>query len=125
MNKTRADKYLWCVRIYKTRTLATEACKGGNVKINGENIKPSRILNIGDEIQLKKVRRVYIYKIIQLLEKRVSASIARQYIEDISPVAEPDDFYTTQLIQYGTREKGSGRPTKKERRDIDGYNIER
>jgi len=119
MAKTvRIDKYLWAVRLYKTRTLATEACKKGKVSVDDMPAKPSRTISAGDVIEVKKMPVVYSYRVKDPIEKRVGAKIVDQYVEDVTPQEElqkldlQDDFYIK-------RDRGAGRPTKKERRLLD------
>ena len=119
MTKTvRIDKYLWAVRLYKTRTLATEACKKGRVSMDDMPAKPSRTVTAGDVIQVRKMPVLYSYRIKDPIEKRVGAKIVDQYVEDITPQEElqklemQDDFFVK-------RDRGAGRPTKKERRLLD------
>ncbi len=119
MPKTvRIDKYLWAVRVFKTRTLATEACKKGKVTVDDMPAKPSRTVSTGDVIQVKKMPLVYSYKVLDPIEKRVGAKIADQFVENITPEEElhklemQDDFFVK-------RDRGAGRPTKKERRLLD------
>jgi len=114
----RIDKYLWAVRIYKTRTLATEACKKGRVSVDDMPVKPSRTVTAGDVIEVKKVPLLYSYRILDPIEKRVGAKIVDQFVENITPEDElhklemQDDFFVK-------RKRGAGRPTKKERRLLD------
>ena len=119
MAKTvRIDKYLWAVRLYKTRTLATEACKKGRVSMDDMPVKPSRTVTVGDVIQVRKMPVVYSYRVKDPLEKRVGAKLVNQYVEDLTPQEElnkldmQDDFFVR-------RDRGAGRPTKKERRLLD------
>ena len=115
----RIDKYLWAVRLFKTRTLATEACRRGKVSIGDMPAKPSRTVTTGDVIQVKKLPVVYSYRVIDPIEKRVGAKIVEDYVENITPEEEfqklemQDDFFVK-------RDRGAGRPTKKERRRLDG-----
>ena len=114
----RIDKYLWAVRVFKTRTLATEACRKGKVSMDDMPAKPSRAVNAGDVIQVKKLPVVYSYRVIDPIEKRVGAKIVDNYVEDVTPEKElqklemEDDFFVK-------RDRGAGRPTKKERRLLD------
>jgi ribosome-associated heat shock protein Hsp15 len=119
MAKTvRIDKYLWAVRIFKTRTLATEACKKGRVTMDDAPVKASRMVGTGDVVEVKKMPVVYRYRILDPIEKRVGARIVDQFVEDITPEDElhklelQDDFFVK-------RDRGTGRPTKKERRLLD------
>lgn len=114
----RIDKYLWSVRIYATRSLATEACRKGHIILGGITVKPSRIVKIGEVILVKKNPVTYAYRVIALLGKRVGAKLVPDYLEDITPAEELqklDADYTGSLF---TRDRGAGRPTKKDRRDI-------
>jgi len=114
----RIDKYLWAVRVFKTRSQATEACKKGRVSMDDAPVKPSRMVSAGDEIQVKKMPVVYSYRIKDPIEKRVGAKIVDRFVEDITPGEEllklkmQDDFFVQ-------RDRGAGRPTKKERRLLD------
>ena len=114
----RIDKYLWSVRIFKTRSLATEACKKGKVEVDEMPAKPSRMVTSGDVIRVKKMPVVYSYRVLDPIEKRVGAKIVHNHVEDITPEEEldklkmQDDFFIM-------RDRGTGRPTKKERRLLD------
>ena len=114
----RVDKWLWAVRIFKTRNQATEACKKGRILIREQPVKPSRILRINDIIQVKKPPVVYSYKVTGLLAKRLSARLVLDYIEDITPEQELEKLKVRETF-FISRDKGSGRPTKKERRIMD------
>ena len=115
----RIDKFLWAVRIYKTRSLATEACSGNKVKIGGNSIKPSRQVKVGEEFTVTQGFINRTYKVIALLHKRVAAKIISQYIEDLTPQEEIDKLKMERFTSYVQRYKGTGRPTKKERRLIE------
>ena len=121
--KVRIDKWLWSIRIYKSRTLATDACKAGKVKINGEAVKASYLLGEGEIATVKKDGFNFQYKALQLIEKRVGAPIAATCYEDMTPVEEKnkyDEWFSGGAVPVPEkRERGAGRPTKKERRDID------
>lgn len=124
MNKVRIDKWLWSVRIFRSRTIATDACKAGKVKINGEAVKPSHMIAEGEVVWVKKEGFHFQYRAIQLIEKRVGAPIALTCYEDITPEAERkkyEDWFTNGQPVLEKREKGTGRPTKKERREIDEF----
>ncbi len=117
----RIDKYLWCIRLFKTRSLATNACKKGHVKISDFNLKPSREI-YGDEIiTIRKNQINYKIKVIDIPKSRVGAKLVDLYRKDMTP---KEEFERTELQQYSKdyyRKKGTGRPTKKDRRDIDDY----
>lgn len=124
MNKVRIDKWLWSVRIFKSRTIAADACKAGKVKVNGEAVKASCMVSEGETVWVKKEGFHFQYRVIQLIEKRVGAPIAATCYEDITPEAEKKKY--EDWFQHGTpvvekRERGAGRPTKKERRQIDEF----
>lgn len=115
----RIDKWLWAVRIFKTRNQATTACKKGKILIKNKPVKPSRIINIDDIVVIKKLPVVYTYRVKELLEKRVAARQVNQYIEDLTSDEELKKLKIRQMQNFIIREKGMGRPTKKERRTLD------
>ncbi|HPW67591.1 MAG TPA: RNA-binding S4 domain-containing protein [Salinivirgaceae bacterium] len=115
----RIDKWLWAVRIFKTRTIAIEEIKKNRVLINGFPVKPSRLITIGEELDVKKPPIIRTYKVLGLIENRVGAKLAPQYVEDITPIEELNKLELSRYNRSGIRDKGSGRPTKKERRDLD------
>ena len=120
----RIDKFLWCVRYYKTRTLATTACKKGQIRINQEIVKPSRVVYATDTIELRKNQINYKLKVNDIPPNRVSAKIVDLYRTDITP---KEQFEAQELLKYSKdyyRKKGLGRPTKKDRRDIDDFTDE-
>ncbi|WP_027138907.1 RNA-binding S4 domain-containing protein [Gaetbulibacter saemankumensis] len=120
----RIDKYLWCVRYYKTRSIATTACKKGHVRINNEVVKPSRDVYPQDTIELRKDQINYKLKVNDLPESRVGAKLVDIYRTDITP---KEQFEAQELLKYSKdyyRKKGVGRPTKKDRRDIDDFTTE-
>lgn len=124
MEKVRVDKWLWSVRIFKTRTLAIDACKSGKVKVGEAPVKPSFLLKVGDTVEVKKDGFYFQYRALQLIEKRVGAPIAVTCYEDVTPEAERLKYKSWFLNQQTTserRERGAGRPTKKERREIDAF----
>jgi len=118
----RIDKYLWAVRIFKTRTLASNTCRMGRVMVNGIPVKPSKTIEGDDIIIVRKPPAIYSYRVICPLENRVSASLAVNYIEDITPESEKSKLHFQKTGNTGFRKKGTGRPTKKERRIIDRWN---
>ena len=119
----RIDKYLWCIRVFKSRSLASEACDGGKVKILGASVKPSRHVKIGEVITVQQGYVKRAFKIIELLEKRVSAPLVKNFAEDITPQEELDKLKTERIISYMGKYKGSGRPTKKDRRLIEKIKL--
>lgn len=124
MEKVRVDKWLWSVRIFKSRTLATDACKAGKVRIGDEPVKPSYLIAPNEVVTVKKEGFNFRFRAIQLIEKRVGAPIAVTCYEDITPAEEKNKYNTWFLNSMGSaekRERGAGRPTKKERREIDHF----
>ncbi len=118
METIRIDKWLWAVRFFKTRTQASDACRGGKVKIDGQNVKPSREIRIGEEIevQLGIIRKKVSIKAI--LKNRVGAKLVDDYVEDLTPAEEYEKLDMLKQLNYEKRDRGTGRPTKKNRRDI-------
>ena len=116
---TRIDKWLWAVRILKTRTLASEACAGGKVKIDGTVVKASRNIQQNDIVQVRKGVVKYLYKVRKIAEKRMGAKLVPDFLEDMTPKEELAKLQSAQKQPIQTREKGQGRPTKKERRVMD------
>lgn len=117
----RIDKYLWCVRYYKTRSIATKACKKGQVKVNGDAVKPSREVFPTDKIELRKDQIIYQLTVNDLPPNRVGAKLVDIYRVDTTPKSA---FEAKELLKYSKdyyRKKGSGRPTKKDRRDINDF----
>jgi len=119
---TRIDKWLWSVRIFKTRTMASEACAGGKIKIDGTAVKGSRNIKKNDIVQVRKGVVKYLYKVRQIAEKRMGAKLVLEFLEDITPEAELTKLESAQKQPIQTREKGKGRPTKRERRMMDKLN---
>jgi ribosome-associated heat shock protein Hsp15 len=118
LEKHRIDKFLWAVRVYKTRSLATEACKKGRIIIEGTQVRPSRVVKISDVILVRKLPVVYTYRVTGLPDNRVSAQRVSGFITDMTTAEEISKLKVSDTVFY-TREKGSGRPTKKERRILD------
>jgi ribosome-associated heat shock protein Hsp15 len=117
-NSVRMDKWLWAVRIFKTRSVAADACRLGRVTITGLPVKASREVKIGDVIVVKKDDLTRTFKVLQLLQQRVGASVAREYAEDQTPESELQKKKEPRFPPAFYRPKGAGRPTKKERRAI-------
>jgi ribosome-associated heat shock protein Hsp15 len=121
LQKIRIDKWLWAVRLFKTRTLATEACNAGKVKIDNMSVKPAYLVKPGQVIHSSNQGHKKVVKVLRLIEKRAGAEIAQACYEDLTPPeltekAGPAFFYT-----FEVRDKGAGRPTKRQRRDIDRF----
>ena len=118
--KLRIDKYLWAIRVFKTRSLASEACKAGRIKLNGQSVKSSYIVKIGDTYTLQKGSDRKVIQVVDLLESRVDAKKAIAYYLDITPVQDTAAYKSKYQTSILSRDPGTGRPTKKDRRDIDG-----
>lgn len=117
--KTRIDRWLWAVRQYKTRTLATEACRGGKVRIRDEKVKSSYGVKVGEVVEIQSGPITKRLKVIGLIEKRVGAKLVPDYLEDLTP---PEDYLLLQQTAAQKvlhRDRGTGRPTKRDRRDIE------
>lgn len=117
--KLRIDKYLWAIRLFKTRSLATEACKAGRVKLNGQNLKPSAVVKVGDVYQVSKGIEKKVIEVVELLTNRVESKIAVTKYKDITPVEETHAFKSMFHAPMLRRDRGTGRPTKKDRRETD------
>ena len=121
MDGVRIDKWLWCVRLYKSRTLATEACEVGKVKISAHPAKPSRSVKIGDLITASTGNVTRTVKVLQLLEQRVGAPKVPQFMEDLTPPEEFTKAREASAHTSGFRPKGAGRPTKRDRRILQSF----
>ena len=119
VNSVRIDKFLWAVRLYKTRSQASDACKKGSVLINDYTVKPSREMNVNDIFEVKKNPIKYKFRVKELLTNRVGAKLVENYLENLTSEEELFKLEVNQKMPHFKRERGSGRPTKKERRDID------
>ncbi len=120
--KVRIDKYLWSIRIYKTRSQAAEACEKGKVKFNGQSVKPSRAVQPADEYEIKTENKKWLIKVTELLSNRVAYSEAIKYYADITPEEEIDRIkFVTSAFHTGKRLSKVGRPTKKQKRSLDNF----
>lgn len=120
----RIDKYLWCIRYFKTRSLATKACNLGHVKIMDTSVKPSREVHPSDELQVRKNQIDYKIKVLDIPKSRVGAKLVGLYMVDITPA---ENLEKLDLLKYSKdyyRKKGMGRPTKKDRRDIEEFGLD-
>lgn len=117
----RVDKYLWAMRIYKTRSIATDACKCGRVKMNGVEIKPSRAFHVGDVFTVRKGPITYTYRVLQLASNRLGAKMVPEYLQDITPKEQLELLELARYAAQSGRDRGTGRPTKKDRRDIEQF----
>lgn len=118
MESVRLDKWLWAVRLFKTRSLASDACRGGKIKINGENAKPSREINTGEiiEIQLTGIKKTV--EVLKPAKNRVSAKLVMDLVKDLTPPEEYERLELMHQMKTEQRDRGAGRPTKKDRREI-------
>lgn len=124
MNEVRVDKWLWAVRIFKTRTVASEACKKGRVVIDRVTVKPSRNVRVGEVIEVRKPPVTFSFKVLELADKRMGARLVPQFMENVTP---PDQYELMELNKisgFVDRQRGAGRPTKKERRDLEQFTDE-
>ena len=119
MDSVRIDKYLWAIRVYKTRSEATDACSGNKVKIAGVNAKPSKAVKIGDVIEVRKGPALFSFKVLQLSENRMGAQLVPDYAEDLTPESERAKAHAPKEAVVLMRDRGAGRPTKKDRRELD------
>ena len=119
MEEVRIDKYLWAIRVYKTRSEATDACKGGKVRVNGADTKPSKPVKEGDTIVARKGPVVYTYKVLRLIDKRQGAKLVPDYAENRTPAEEIAKLRAPVETFFLKRDRGAGRPTKKDRRQMD------
>ncbi len=119
MEDVRIDKYLWAIRVFKTRTDAADACKGGKVKVGTVNAKPSRPVQPGDILNVRKGAVTFVYKVIQPTEHRVGAKLVSDFAENLTPQTELDKLRAPVETFFITRDRGAGRPTKKDRREIE------
>lgn len=120
----RLDKFLWATRIFKTRTIATEACKKGRVSIGGANAKPSRPVQIGEIIEVRKPPITYSFKVLDLAENRMGAKLVPQYLENVTPPEQYELIEMIRLSGFVNRAKGEGRPTKRDGRELKKFTDE-
>ena len=121
MSEIRIDKFLWAVRIFKTRSIAVEACKKNKVMMSGVPAKPSRNIKIGDIIQIKRPPIVYSFKVLALAHNRMNAKLVPDFLENVTTADQLHILELDKISGIGRRQKGTGRPTKKERRGLDEF----
>ena len=119
--EARIDKWLWAARIFKTRSLAADACKSGRITLNGAQVKPSRTVKEGDEVGVKKSPVTYTFRVKQAIEKRVGAKLLPDILEDITTPEQYEILEMQRISGFVGRAKGTGRPTKKDRRALDDF----
>jgi len=123
MNEIRIDKWLWAVRIFKTRAIALEECKKNRVKVNDTEAKPSRLVKVGDVVEVRKPPIVYSFKVLDLTANRIGAKLVPDYLENLTPPEQYEILEMQKISGFVDRERGAGRPTKKERRSLDSFKI--
>lgn len=121
MSEARLDKWLWSARIFKTRTIAADACKNGRVAVNGVNVKPSRMVKEGDTVSVRKPPVTYSFKILKTIEQRVGAKLLPEIYENVTPQEQYELLEMTRISGFVDRARGTGRPTKKDRRAMDAF----
>lgn len=117
----RIDKFIWAVRLFKTRSMASNQCKTNKVLVNNEPIKPAKEVKIGDRVSIKRQGAIFSYEVVDLLEKRVGAKLVENYIRDITPIEEIEKYKVYQASQSSYRNNGMGKPTTKERRALEEF----
>lgn len=120
-SEARIGKWLWAARIYKTRTLASDACKNGRITINGALAKPSRTVKVGDQVGVKKSPITYSFRVLQTIEKRVGAKLLPEVFENVTPPEQYELLEMNRISGFVDRARGTGRPTKKDRRALDDF----
>ncbi|MCD7914696.1 MAG: RNA-binding S4 domain-containing protein [Tannerellaceae bacterium] len=121
MNEVRIDKWMWATRIFKTRTIAAEACKKNRVMVGGVNVKPSRMIKLGDIIQVRKPPITYSFKVLGLTERRMGAKLVPEYMENVTTPDQYEILEMNRISSFVNRSKGLGRPTKKDRRELEHF----
>lgn len=126
LKRTRIDKWLWATRWFKTRTMATDACNSGKVKMNDKNVKASTMVEVGQQVMVRKNNIRYTLQVERIIEKRVGAPIAKESYIDLTPPEEKEagKSISSWFNKFEVRDKGAGRPTKKDRRDIERFKID-
>lgn len=121
MTEVRIDKWLWATRIFKSRSIAVEACKKGRIMIGGTTVKASRMIKIGDVIQVKKPPIVYSFQVLDITERRMGAKLVPNFLKDVTPKEQLEILELSKITGFVDRAKGTGRPTKKDRRDLTDF----
>lgn len=121
MNEVRIDKWMWATRIFKTRTIAAEACKKNRVMIGGVNVKPSRMIKVGDVVQVRKPPVTFSFKVLALTERRMGAKLVPEYLENVTTPDQYEILKMNKISGFVDRARGLGRPTKKDRRELEQF----
>ncbi|MBQ8462775.1 MAG: RNA-binding S4 domain-containing protein [Prevotella sp.] len=124
MSEARIDKWLWAARIFKTRTIAADACKNGRVAVDGVNVKPSRMVKEGETVSVRKPPVTFSFKILKTIEQRVGAKLLPEIYKNVTPQDQYDLLEMNRISGFVDRARGTGRPTKKDRRAMDAFNEE-
>ncbi|MDR1707118.1 RNA-binding S4 domain-containing protein [Dysgonomonas sp.] len=119
--EVRIDKWLWAVRLFKTRSIAIEACKKGRITIKGITIKPSRMIKIGDIIEVRRPPVTYSFEVLNLTENRMGAKLVPDFMKDVTPASQLEILEMSKVSGFIDRARGTGRPTKKDRRDLEQF----
>lgn len=122
--EVRIDKWMWAVRLFKSRSIAVEACKKNRVMIKDQPIKPSRMVKVGDVIQIKRIPITYAFEVLDLSEKRMGAKLVPDFMKDVTPASELKVLEQIRISGFVDRARGTGRPTKKDRRDLSDFSEE-
>lgn len=120
-NEVRIDKWLWAVRLFKTRSIAIEACKKGRITIKGVTIKPSRMIKIGDVIEVRRAPITYSFEVLSLTERRMGAKLVPEFMRDVTAPSQLEILEISKMSGFVDRARGTGRPTKKDRRELDQF----
>ncbi|WP_028912648.1 RNA-binding S4 domain-containing protein [Prevotella sp. MA2016] len=121
MEEARIDKWLWASRIFKTRSIAADACKNGRVSIGGVSVKPSRMVKVGETVSVRKPPITYSFRILKTIEQRVGAKLLPEIYENVTAPEQYELLEMTRISGFVDRARGTGRPTKKERRSLDAF----
>ncbi len=121
ITEVRIDKWMWAVRLFKTRSLAADACKKGKVLLGGSAAKASRNVKVGDVVQVKRPPITYSFKVLALSENRMGAKLVPDFMENVTPPEQLEALEMSRFSAFGVRDRGAGRPTKKDRRDMESY----
>lgn len=120
----RIDKWLWCMRVFKTRTIATDACKKGRVSMGGTTLKPSRTVKPGDIVEVRKPPITYTFRVLAIAPNRLGAKLVPDYLENLTPQSQYDLLEMTRISGFVDRQKGLGRPTKRDSREMTRFKEE-
>lgn len=120
-SEERIDKWIWAMRLFKTRTVAAEACKKGRVSAGGRTLKPSATIKVGDVVSVSRPPAVFSFRVLQLSENRLGAKMVPLYMENVTPAEQYELIEMAKASRFGMRDRGAGRPTKKERRELDEF----